>query len=289
MILKTSFTKLFWRAACTLLAALVTTFVALFPPPASAQGHECALSDVAAWQTQLSDPQEELTPRRIFEVTSAFVMQCPDRPEILEANRIAAMAAVDMGKADIAVSHFERAGYLRDDMSRFYYASALLAFGEGEMAWELRDQMVADWETKLTRRGDVDLAARTVPGGMIYTVRFDRVDSETGIGAAWLAVPDGAGWPATLSLGSSRQMTAFHRLRVGAEAPALRHVDLYRCRSRRMLAKADKDIPIAELDEAASVTLTAYLSLPDVLITNNDSAALATCLWPNRLFPRPAR
>lgn len=289
MTVKTSFTKLFWRVAGAIAATLVTTFVAMFPSPAEAQARDCSLQDVAVWQSQLSDPQEELTPARIFEITTAFIEACPLRPEVREASRIAGMAAVDMGEGAQAVTYFEQAGYLRDDTSRLYFAAALLSDGQNDAAWDMRDHIIADWKQQMDRRQDVKIASRAVSGGTIYTVRFEYPDTETGIRAAWMAVPDAGGWPATLSLGSERQLTAFHRMRAGAETPALRHVDLYRCRSRRLLAKADKDIPVADLDAAASAALVAYLGQPDLLDKTAEGSALATCLWPNRLFPRPAR
>lgn len=255
---------------------------------AEAQTGDCSLRDVAAWQTQLVAPDEEATPAYILAVTEAFLNACPERPEVREASKIAAMAATDKGEAAKAVAHFAKAGWLYDDNARFYYAAALLANGQPGEAWAVRDLMVADWLERMSYDSQIEIETRQVRGGTIHAVRFMRPDKQTGIGAAWIAVPDGAGWPATLTIGSVRQVTAFHRLRAGAETPALRHVDLYRCRARRLLAKAQTAIPRGEVETAALTTLIGYLDSPDMLAKTEKGQPLATCLWPGRLLPRPA-
>ncbi len=288
MMIKTSFTKLSWRIGCAVLASLVTTFVALFPSIAEAQSDECSLRDVAAWQTQLLDPDAEITPTYILQATEAFMIRCPERPEFREASKIAAMAATETGDVKKAVAHFANAGRLRSDAARFYHVAALLADGRDDQAWMLRDTMIEDWLDELSYDPQVDVNTAQVAGGTIHSVRFMRPDQSTGIGAAWLAVPDGAGWPATLTIGSERQLAAFHKMRAGADAPKLRHVDLYRCRGRRLLARAEAEFPLDEMESAAAVTMIGYLSRPDMLGMTEEGQPLATCLWPNRILPRPS-
>ena len=289
MTLKTSFTKPVLRFMGAVLAAIVTTIVGLYPTPsAEGQTSDCSLRDVSVWQMQLTEPAEEATPAYILRVTEAFLNTCPGRPEIREASKIAGMAATDMGEAKRAVAHFANAGWLHDDTARFYHAAALLANGQADAAWAVRDLMIEDWLDQLSYNPQVDVETTKVPGGTIYALLFMHPDQDTGIGAAWLAAPDGAGWPATLSIGSERQMTAFHRMRAGAQAPKLRHVDLYRCRSRRLLAKAERAIPVDQMQTAATATLIGYLADPDRLAKTEPGQPLATCLWPQRLFPRPA-
>ncbi len=290
MTINASFTKTLWRIGSAVLASAVTTFVGLYPFLfAEAQARDCSLRDVAVWQTQLVDPGEEATPAYILEVTEAFLIACPDRPEVREASKIAAMAATDMGEAAKAVAHFARAGWLHDDNARFYHAAALLGDGQPGEAWAVRDLMVEDWLDRLSSDPQVEVETRQVRGGTIHAVQFRQPDKQTGIGAAWIAVPHEAGWPATLTIGSARQITAFHRLRAGAEAPALHHVDLYRCRARRLLARAEIAIPQAEAQTAAVTTLIGYLASPDMLAKTEKGQPLATCLWPGRLLPRPSR
>ncbi|MCF6329659.1 MAG: hypothetical protein L3J02_07665 [Henriciella sp.] len=266
----------------------MTTFVALFPSIAEAQSDECSLRDVAAWQTQLLDPDEEITPAYILQATEAFMNRCPERPEFREASKIAAMAATETGDVKTAVAHFANAGRLRSDAARFYHAAALLADGRDDQAWALRDTMIEDWRDELSHDPQVDVNTTQVAGGTIHSVRFMRPDQNTGIGAAWLAVPDGAGWPATLTIGSERQLAAFHKMRAGADASKLRHVDLYRCRGRRLLARAEAEFPVVEMESAAAVTMIGYLSRPDMLTMTQKGQPLETCLWPNRILPRPA-
>jgi hypothetical protein len=287
MFVKTSFTTLICRYACAVLASFVTTFIAFNASPiASAQETTCSWRDVSAWQMQISEPEEEQTPEYMLRVTKAFLDKCPNRPEIKDAYRIAGLASVDSGDAAAAVSYFEAAAPLRDLTARFYQISALLADGKSRTAWQARDEMVEDWLNKLARDPTINVDTRTVRGGEVHAVTFTKRDRETGIGAAWIAVPSGAGWPATLTVGSERQLSAFHRIRTGAD---LRHVDLYRCRSRRILAKSAEAIPADEMDVSAETTLVAYLARPDKYGRAEAGESLNVCIWPKRLLPPPPR
>lgn len=290
MTINTSFTKLFRHITCAVLASSVTSFVGLISVAnADTEARTCSLRDASAWQLQLVEATEEITPAYILGVTEAFLDKCPDRPEFREASKIAGMAATDNGEIKRAVAHFENAGVLYDERAQFYQAAALLADNQDAKAWNIRDRLVNSWLEKLARNPQAAVDVKTLRTGIIYTVTFAQPDSESGIGAAWVAVPYGAGWPATLTIGAERQVTAFHRLRAGADAPALAHVDYYRCRGRRLLARAPVAIPMSEMEAAARVTLIGYLAAPDDLDETKDGQALATCLWPQRLLPRPAR
>ncbi len=294
MTVKILFTPRIRRIACAILASLVTTFVALYVAQrADAQTGDaatgCALHDVAIWQTQLADPVEEATPAYILRVTEAFLTACPDRPEIHEARKIAGIAAVESGLAKTAITHFQQAGWLHDSRAQFLFATALLADGQTQQAWSARDTAVANWLDRLSFNPLVDVETTTILGGTLHAVRFMRPDQSSGIRAAWVAVPDGGGWPATLTIGADRQITAFHRLRAGADAPELHHIDLYRCRSRRLLARAETPIPVSEMAAAAALTMIGYLSDPDLLEPTGPGKPLATCVWPQRLLPRPGR
>lgn len=288
MSVNTSLIRTLGRWSFATLTSAVTTFLGLYGDP-FAFGDEayCSLSDVAAWQIQLEEPTEEATPDYVYRVTTEFLVQCPNRPEIRQAHAIAAMAAVDADDAPRAVAHFENALPLSSLQAQFYYSAALLASGDSKSAWDIRDQMVHSWTQRLMRNRSVTLDETSVLSGKIYRVTYNAIDRETGFRVAFVAVPDGAGWPATVTLGSERRMSAFHRLRAGEEATQLRHIDLYRCTGRRLLARSNGSLSISETTETAERSLTAYLANPDTAYGNGE--AIIPCLWPERLLPAPPR
>lgn len=289
MAVNSSFTKSARRVSCAILAGFVTTFIALHPG-ASAEilPRDCSLRDVGAWQAQLVDREQELSPEYILEVTEAFLTRCPARPEVREASKVAGIAATEAGQAMRARHHFDRAGILYEQRANFYKAAILLATGEPDRAWALRDQLVADWLEDLSANPQVAVDTQAIHGGRMYTVQFARPDAESGIQTAWVGVPVGPGWPATLTMGSARQRTAFHRLRAGPDAVSRPHVDYYRCRGRRLLAQVEHSMAMSELDEAARTTLISYFSAPDAAHRTDREGTIGTCLWPWRLLPRAA-
>ncbi|MEQ3745030.1 MAG: hypothetical protein ABNH53_02185 [Henriciella sp.] len=287
MFVKTLFTTRIRRYACAVLASFVTTFIALNASPiAAAQTNQCNWQDVAAWQKSLTESSQEQTPEYILRVTEAFIAACPNRPEVRDASRIAGIAASDMGEPSKAVDHFNNALPMWDVKARFYEISALLADGKSRTAWQARDELVEDWLDELAREPKISVVTNKVRGGEIHAVTFAQRDQETGIGAAWVAVPDGPGWPATLTIGSERQLTAFHKIRTGAD---LRHVDLYRCRGRRILARVDAAMSVGEMDISAETTLVAYLARPDRFERTEKGEPISVCIWPKRILPPAPR
>jgi hypothetical protein len=283
-----SLIKTLGRWALAALTSIITTFIGLYGDPfAVGQEVDCGLQDVAAWQTQLTQPSEEASPAYVLRVTEGFLNACPGRPETREARRIAAMAAVDLDDADRALSHFEQALPLPTLQAQFYYAATLLAAGEHDEAWAVRDDMIESWTRKVKRNRTVTLDKATVPGGRVYRLTYQAGEHDGGFRMAFVAVPQDGGWPATVTLGADRQVTAFHRLRAGPEAKPLRHIDLYRCRGRRLLARTDKALSVEETRLAAETSLTAYLANPDTEFGSDGQ--ISPCLWPERLLPGPPR
>ena len=242
----------------------------------------CSLSDAKAWQVALSDPQEEATPAYRRTVTERFIDRCAERPEIEDAHRIAAMAAAWEGKPETAAAHFEAAGYTSDTEALMMHAAVRFALGEETRASALRDEAVESWIARLVRRGIASIEIEETADGKIIAVTFDRTDREMRVSHLWIAVPRGAGWPAALSITSERQLTAFHRLRAGADAPALRHVRLYRCQSRRLLARSSQPLSAADVAGAARLGLSAYLGDPDVPAPGK----LEACLFDGYILPQ---
>ncbi len=263
-------------------ATAVTTVLAM-SALSEADAQTCSLRDVTGWQLALSDPLEEQSPEYIRDITETFLEMCPERPEFFEASRIAGMAATDMGDAKSAVSHFRNAGRMNSLLANFYAISAFAANGDERAAWRTRDQMVERWRNRLERSDQVSVSAEPVDLGMIYQLSFLDIDEESGTRAAWVAVPYGPGWPATLSFSSDRMRLALRRTGTDQASPDFRYVDLNRCRGRRTLGRIDASVPSPDFDAAARASLTAYLADPDLPKASDSEIDL--CVWPARLLP----
>lgn len=246
----------------------------------------CSLRDVAAWQTQLSDPQEEATPDYILRVTEGFIQACPNRPELRDAHAIAGQAAADSGAAVDAIAHFEKALPLKSKAAQFTYTAALAVSGRDE-AWDVRDEIIADWLQRVSYHPNVTLLSQPIRGGKLHRLTIAHPRGDVRIKQAWIAVPDGAGWPATLTIGTDRQRTMFHRLRAGEAAKPPLFIDLHRCTARRMIGRVEASALQTDIDQEATRALTAYLAAPDMTEKTDAGAPIASCVWPDRLLPEP--
>ncbi|MCR9268838.1 MAG: hypothetical protein NXH72_02500 [Hyphomonadaceae bacterium] len=263
-------------------AAAITTIIAM-SALSSADAQTCSLQDATDWQLALNDPSEEQSPDYVRAVTEAFLEACPERPEFYEASRVAGMAAADMGDARSAASHFRNAGPMTNLLANFYAIASFVAAGDEKQAWRTRDQMVERWRTRLERHPGVSISADPVENGMIYQVYFTKPNQESGTKAAWIAVPHGSGWPATLSFSSDRMRLAFRRAKTGQNSPDIRYVDLHRCLGRRTLGQIDTSLSSVDFDTAARASLSAYLAKPDQPRARSNQIDL--CVWPARLLP----
>jgi len=279
---RTIFSKRMRRYIGAGMAAAVTTFIGLsFHLEARAQA--CGLRDATLWQLALHDPEIEQSPAYIRQLTETFISACPDRPELAEAHRIAGIAASDMDDVVAAAQHFEAAGFVTDLTSNFYAIAAFFGSGDAASAWRTRDRMVEMWRTKLERHPRVSITAEPHADGMIYQVYFSETDHESGTRAAWVAVPFGAGLPATLSFSHDRQRLALRKAKAARDFE-FRYVDLHRCHGRRVLGRIDKDLASHEFDAAAQAALTAYLANPDQPASSADDP-IQVCTFPSRLLP----
>ena len=91
-----------------------------------------------------------------------------------------------------------------------------------------------------------------------------------------------------MTIGNSRQRLAFHRLRAGDNVKPPRHITLYRCTSRKILARINETKSSQDIDRDAEVTMLAYLSSPDTPLRPVKGEPVETCIWPNRLLPQSA-
>lgn len=285
MEIKKRFTKRVRRYAGAVLAALVTTYVG-WVGFAEAEPMSCSLHDATAWQLAISDPDVEQTPDHILSVTEAFLADCPNRPEIAEASRIAGIAAADLGEPVRAMGHFQAAGAMRDLVSNFYAMATFLAADDKAAAWRLRDQVVERWRSRLERHPMVSVLAVPAEHGMIYQVYFTRPDEETGVRAAWIGVPYGPGWPATLSFSKDPFRLGLKRVRTGEDTSDYRYVDLHRCEGRRALGEIATRLSVSEFDATASSSLNAYMANPDQPAAY-EHGPVRSCIFPGRLLPRP--
>lgn len=252
---------------------------------AAEPGGSCTLSDVAAWQVALEDPQEEATPLYRQTVTEAFLTRCPDRPEAPGAHQIAGIAAAWVGDTEAAAAHFDQAGYVTDSETLLMHAAVRFALGEEDRARALRDAAVEHWIARLQRQELADITFEQTRAGELIGVRFRQTDPETQVSHLWIAQPKAAVWPAALSVTSERQLNALFRLRAGEEAKALRHVRLYRCRARKILARTSEPIGEADMNVAARASLVAYMANPDVPAPGEIEA----CLFDGRILPKVSR
>ncbi|MEQ9316517.1 MAG: hypothetical protein RLN72_11750, partial [Henriciella sp.] len=182
---------------------------------------------------------------------------------------------------DEAAKHFAEAGYMSDVESLFSYAAVQLSLGEHVDAWRLRDEAIEFWLARLVRRGVGDVSIDDVRGGELITVRLQAGDPNQPRSHVWIAKPDGAGWPAALTVSVDPQLNAFHRMRAGEDADTLRFIRLYRCNARRILARTSAPVSDEELDATARVALSAYLADPD----SPASGEIETCVFAERILP----
>lgn len=245
----------------------------------------CSLSDVAAWQVALEEPDEEATPAYRQAVTEAFLEDCPARPEAPDAHRIAGLAAAWDGNAEAAARHFEAMGHVEDAETLLMHAAVRFALGEDTAARDLRDDAIDFWMARLDRLGLADITVDERANGDLIHVEFLRTDPETVVSQLWIARPHDAAWPAALSVTSERQLNALFKLRAGEKAGALRHVRFYRCRSRKLLARTTETVKDDEVKSAATAALSAYLAAPD----RPASEEINACLFDNHILPRISR
>ena len=242
----------------------------------------CGLNDALAWQMQLDAPEEEATPAYIRRITEDFIARCPNRPEVPSAHQVAGMAAGWEGLSEVSVQHFRKAGAMRDSDALFMAAAGELHTGNSDIAWALRDRAIALWTQRLAHRG-AEVESFEVRGGTIHAIRFAGPRASTGATHIWLAQPDGPGWPGVLTLQSSDQLNALHRLTAGEDAKPISHLRFVRCQSRRLLARTEDAFTEEELEELAEQSLTAYLADPD----REGEEEYSTCILARHMLAEP--
>lgn len=251
--------------------------------------NDCTLKDVEYWKDALYDSSEEATPHYRLSVTEDFIADCPYRHEIIEAHRIAGLAAVDGGYAKSAREHLEsaRSTYYTLNMREWSgLIAANLELGHTEAAWQERDSMVQHWINQLTEDGLADIREENVDGGKVYSVEFIALEPESYVRALWLAVPDGEGWPSAVVLRSDAFRNAMLRIRK-PDAQRMEQIDLIGCRERITLFQEEGGISFETAKEAANAAAATYLQHPEVLFDNEVIDMDGACIWPDVMMPRP--
>lgn len=278
-----AFSKRRRRYVGAVIAAIVTTLVALFSIP-DAEAETCSLSDATQWQLALRDSSVEQTPAYIRGVTEAFLEACPSRPEAPQASQIAGIAAADLGDAKAAATHFRNAEPIQDLHASFYAMSAYWASGAKREAWQLRNRTVAAWFRRLDRHPGISITPEITPLGTLYEVTYTTPDAEAGVRVAWVAVPAGPGWPAALTFSNDRYRMFLRQARSGGKHKDLQYVDLERCDGRRTLGQITDPEQLANIETTAKASLKAYLANPD-MPKRHTAGPVAPCVWPSRLLP----
>ncbi len=284
MTVKTLFTKRVRRYFGAAIATAVTTFVGL-EALSRAEAQTCSLHDATRWQIAITNSEVEQTPEFIRFATESFLKACPDRPEFAAASRVAGMASADMGDASGAVRHFRNAGPMRDTLSNFYAIAAHLAVEEDVAAWRLRDQLITTWYNRLDRHPMVSISKVALDHGTVYQVHFAEAAGDIGPRAAWVGVPSGPGWPATISFSNSPFQLALRQISQGGDEDG-RYIELNRCYDRRSLGRLDPRLASVDFDGAAQAGLSAYLADPDTQVQVSDRA-VSPCVLHGRLLPMP--
>lgn len=271
------------RYISALIATTVTTLLAI-TALSSAEAQSCTIHDATRWQLALNDPEQEQSPDYVRTITESFLDACPNRPEFRDASRIAGIAAADMGDAKSAADHFVNAGRMTNLLSNFYAMASFLAIGEDRLAWRLRDATVESWRSRLDRHPQVTVTALAEQHGMIYRVHYETPDKDTKLREAWVAVPFGPGWPATLGFSSDRMRLAFRRASAENGGSTIEFVDLNRCLGRRTLGEIKTPMSAQKYHDTATASLNAYLASPDIP-TGREKRDMQICAWPSRLLP----
>ncbi len=277
-----------WLSA--LIASVVCTLVGLSGAHfAYAEATECTLKDVDAWHSRLNDPLEEATPTYRLRVSQDFIADCPHRPEVRRAHRLAGLAALDAGLAEAAAEHLELGRTPYEPLgvrAWFGLIAAQVELGNTKAAWKERDDLIAHWLDTITKDGLAELDMQMVPGGAVYSAKFTALEPEEYVRAVWVAVPKGEGWPSAVVLGSEKFRSSMYQLRAQS-AERLEHIDLIGCRERITLTQSEGQLPISLADGAARAAAAVYLGDPELPQGNGAVDLSSACTWPTKMLPRP--
>lgn len=278
---------------CAAMAGIIATLLAHTHSFAQTVEHTpapCSNQDYIAYLASLESQTIEGTPAEHLALAEAFLSKCHARPEAGRVTLRAARNALDSGLPEKALSYFDQArasfaSFRQQD--RMDYMTALILNGQEDLAWQLRDEEVNVWLDKLDHDGLAHVETLRLRDGLVYKVSFDAIDPKRRESIAWLALPFGQGFPATISLSSEDAMIALARIRYGEAASRLKQVKLRRCHGQVTLKNDLNDLSEADAHLIAMEAAKVYLSAPDGVLETEPGQPVATCFGLNRLFTAP--
>lgn len=250
----------------------------------------CSSLDYINLQQDKATSTVEMTPSYALSLSEAFITRCPDRPEVARVSLTAAQEALDAGNAEAAYTHFHKAlarGASFDQQARMDFMTMLLANGRDQLAWDLRDEEVALWLAKLDEDGLTRISSREFTNGTIYALSFDEIDPVRRERLTWVAVPNGPGFPASISLSSEVQLIALARLRVGAASRNMQQIVYTTCADRDTLSTTFTGFKEENVEKLANGMLMDYLAAPESLMERDEGDSITTCLTPERMLVAP--
>jgi hypothetical protein len=278
---------------CAIVAGLVATLLAhthSFAQENITDTEPCSQQDYITYLDGLKSHTTEGTPLEHLQLAEAFMAKCRDRPETGRVALRAARNALDAGRSEVALSYFDQARLSFasfTQQNRIDYITTLILNGQENLAWRLRDSEVHGWLEKLDHDGIASVEIIRLRDGLIYKATFDAVDPKRRESLAWLALPDGAGFPATISLSSEDAMIALAKIRYGKAGNSLKQIKLRKCHGQVTLLSDLNDLSETKANTIAMAAAKAYLAAPDRVAKTEPGQPIASCFDLDRLFIAP--
>jgi len=280
------------RAILAIITGLVTlamayqlSFAAEASPDVTTDPQACTAVTRSAYEDQRALQTIEQSPAYRLAIAEEFLAICNTPLHVQAVAKHAARAALDAGRPDAALSHFEQAlntGASLSEKEQLDYVLALWLNGETERAWTLRDDLIADWLIEADRFAEI--TSTNVRDGVIHKLVFNAPVGKVGTQTHWLAQPHGEGWPAAVSLDADPALMALAAFRMGSRAQNLQDLTLIQCRGRQTAARAYGQITPALAEDTAVETLKTYLRQPQSPIAQDAGRPAAACYATDRLF-----
>ena len=278
---------------CAIIAGLVSTLLAhshSFAQTPDDAALVCSHTAYSDYRHRLKTEPIEATPAAHLAIAEAFLDTCGTRPEAGRVALQAARNALDVGNAQKALTYYDMArkrfaAFQQQD--RLDYITTLALDDQERLAWSLRDEEIDVWLDELYETGLADVETVRLRDGFVHKVTYNAVDPSRNETVAWLAVPHGAGFPATISLSSETAMIALLKLRVGDAANRLQQLKLRRCHGQDFLLSEADGINEDDAETKAMAAAKAYLRRPDGVRKTAPGEPIATCYNLDRLFISP--
>ena len=250
----------------------------------------CSSADYFKYQHRVKTEPVEGSPDELLILAEQYLSVCQARPEAGRVALKAARNALDTGNAQKAQLYFDLARSrwaVFQRQHRLDYMTTLILNGDAPLAWELRDEEIDLWLSKLSDDQLGEIETIRMRDGLVYKVTYDVFDPAFRETVAWIAVPFGDGFPATISLSSEKSLIGLLKLSLGNEAEGLKQLRLRRCHGSDLLWSDTQGISEQDADEMAIEVAKAYLANPDRVEPSKPHQPIATCFDVDRLLIAP--